>query len=181
MAATPDQTAFETIVAESKTVIAEADPSPVKRGRGRPKKSDAETVASSPAPVVPVAQPPPDISLYIKGPLVALSKIPAHRTGIPSLALDDDEAAACANALNEIAKAFVPDANAMSPKTAAVVMGILTFGSIGFTKYQIYSEEMSRRHPEPVKEPEVQDEVASLQTMQPVRASDAFRRPGMNA
>lgn len=182
MAATPDQAAFETIVAESKAAIAGADPSPVKRGRGRPRKDSGvpHAIPEAPAASAPASlqvQPAPDISTHIKGPLMALSKIPAHRTGIPELALDEGEAGACASALNEILKAFVPDQNSMSPKTAAVVMGVLTFGSIGFTKYQIYADEMAKRMPmKPV--PEVQEEIAS----QPPKAhgGDYFRRPGMS-
>lgn len=179
MAATPDQAAFETIVAESKAAIAGADPAPVKRGRGRPRKVDAvpETPKVDAQPSLPVQAPAPDISTHIKGPLIALSKIPAHRTGIPELALDDSEAGACAQALNEILRAFVPDQNQMSPKTAAVVMGVLTFGSIGFTKYQIYSDEMMKRTPmKPV--PEVQEEIAAAPPV--AHGGDYFRRPGMN-
>jgi hypothetical protein len=178
MAKTPDQTAFETIIAESQATIAGADPSPVKRGRGRPKKVESETERKVEPSPVPVAQPAPDISEHIKGPLMALSKIPAHRHGIPALALDQDEALACATALNEILKAFVPDQGTMSPKTAAVVMGVLTFGSIGFTKYQIYSEEMAKRNPEPEAVPEVQEVNADLPTQS---ATGYFRRPGLNA
>lgn len=177
MAATPDQAAFETIVAESKAVIEGADPSPVKRGRGRPRKDETapKVEAVAPQPV----QPPPDVSVYLKGPLIALSKIPAHRTGIPQLALDDGEAGACAQALNEIVRAFVPDQNAMSPKTAAVVTGVLTFGSIGFMKWQIYNEEMSKRNPEPQPVPEVQEVISQAPVM--AHGGDYFRRPGMNA
>jgi len=178
MAASPDQAAFEQIVAESKAAIQGSEPGPVKRGRGRPRKESQAPIpeAISPAPIVAPA-PAPDITEHIKGPIQALSKIPAHRHGIPALALDEDEAKACATALNEILKAFVPDQNTMSPKTAAVVMGVLTFGSIGFTKYQIYSEEMEKREPrKPV--PEVQEEIAQMPVM--ASASDHFRRPGMS-
>jgi len=180
-----DQTQFEQIVAESKVAIAESAQDQVpKRGRGRPRKVAPEVSTATASPQVaspsPVVQPPPDITHTIKGPLIAISKIPAHKHGIEALALDENEALACAEALNGILKAFVPDQNAMNPKTAAVVVGLVTFGSIGFTKYQIYSDEMMKREPERRPVPEVQEEIAKETASSSLPARDYFRRPGMS-
>jgi hypothetical protein len=174
---------FEQIVAESQAALEKEKPTPRagarKRGRPRkvrPQESQPSQVAGAqnPQPIV-ATDPAPDISEIIKTPLIALSKIPAHRHGIPELALSSDEAGACAQALNGILQAFVPDQNAMSPKTAAVVMGLLTFGSVGFTKFSIYSAEMEKRAPQkPVVT--VQDEIAEIQKQSPVNASDYFRK-----
>lgn len=153
------QSNFADIVKESKENIegsGKKEPA-VKGKRGRPKGSTKArpTVDGSPSTVgssesagsvaTGAPKPAPNISRELILPIKALSRIPAVNYKIPDLAFNDEEAGACAEALQSCLNAFIPDVENMSPKTAAVVTGMLTFGSIGFSKYQIYSEEMQKR------------------------------------
>lgn len=183
------ETPFEQVVKESQAKIAEesASTSVPRRGRGRPRKiqsDEAPKVAAAESPVVasPIS-PPPDISKILTTPLQALSKIPAKNYGVADLALTQEEAAACAESLNQVLQAFVPDQNAMSPKTAAVVMAFLTFGSIGFSKYMILLDaEEAREKLEPKKpEPEIQDAIKQEQERAKIDAADYYKRAPLNA
>lgn len=140
---------FQKTVAESKAAVQAEGEKKVRKGRsdkGRARKpGDAApgTPTSQPGtPGVPGQAPTgqTDLSPYIAVPLQALSGIPAKRHGIAELALSPEEAKACAEAINGIFNAFVPNINQMSPKTAAIMGAVMVFGSIGFTKYQIFSE-----------------------------------------
>lgn len=132
-------------VAESSKILQNSKPQTpkIKRGRGRPRKDGAVPGASlqSQAPSVtpPAPQPPPDLSQHIKTPLIAISNIPAAKYRIPELALTPDEAQSCAEALQGVVNAFVPDVQAMSPKTAAIFGVIIVFGSVTLSKIQIYN------------------------------------------
>lgn len=185
-------TAFEQVIAQSKAAIEEesAQRTGARRGRGRPPKhrpvstapsqgttSGAAQPTSSLAPQAPVA-PPPDISKALVLPLIAVSKIPARSYQCDDLVLTEEEAAACADALNNILTAFVPDQNAMSPKTAAVVMGAITFGSIGFSKYLILqqSREAQKAKIKEKEQVEVQDVIRAEQERAQTTAADFYRR-----
>lgn len=171
---------FKKTIEESKAKIAEAHAEKViKRGRGRPKK------ISEPKPAMPTEaigtqsqiseiSPPPDLTPLIKGPLIFVSKIPAEKHKIPELALSPDEAQACAESLNQLLNAFVPDVGNMSPKTAAVVSGAMVFGSIFFQKYQIYLDKRKPLEAEPVVE--VQEQNAEAQKASGIDAGAYFQR-----
>lgn len=184
--------AFEQVIAQSKEAIAEETERRVgaRRGRGRPPKhrpvstaptQGAASGSSQQTPALsaqtPVA-PPPDISKALIMPLIAVSKIPARSYHCAELALTDEEATACAEALNQILIAFVPDQNAMSPKTAAVVMGAITFGSIGFSKYLILQNQREAMKAEKKKQEqlEVQDVIRAEQERVKTTAADFYRR-----
>ena len=185
-------TAFEQVIAQSKAAIEEesANRTGARRGRGRPPKHRPVSTApsqgtpqsstqstSSLAAQAPVA-PPPDISKALIMPLIAVSKIPARSYRCADLVLTDEEAAACADALNNILTAFVPDQNTMSPKTAAVVMGAITFGSIGFSKYLILqqSREAQKAKMKEQEKIEVQDVIRAEQERVQTTATDFYRR-----
>lgn len=167
---------FREVVEKSKKAILEStEVPPVKRGRGRPRKIPVETPQARPQVVEPVA-PPPDISKFLVEPIRAVSKLPASKYGIEELAFTVDEAQACAESLNQVLQAFAPSLGAMSPKTAAVVAAFTTFGSIGFTKYQIYLMKRPKPvEPEPVDEIQTQN-AQSQDSVFAVHAADAFRR-----
>lgn len=140
-----DEAEFKQIIDESKKTIANETQAPVKSKRGRPRKAPADSApltseANTPqsSPTTHDVAPPPDLAPFIVQPLIMVSKGPAIKYQIPELALDKEEALACAQALDGLVKAFVPDMNAMSPKTSAVLMVGLTFGTIFVTKYSIY-------------------------------------------
>lgn len=150
------QSDFAAIVQESKEKIegAEKKVPAVKGKRGRPKGSTKRPgvpsdVSSAPVGSETVASssgaPPPDVSKILIPPIKAISKIPAVKFQIAELAFSEEEATACAESLNAILEAFVPDVEKMSPKTAAVITAGVTFASIGFAKFQIYSNEMEKR------------------------------------
>jgi hypothetical protein len=143
-------TEFKSIVEQSKSKIAEAtqleNKIEQKRGPGRPRKhpvSGSQVVSEAPA--APLESSSIDISQHLKAPLIGLSKIPAIKYEIPELAFDETEALACAESLNNVLTAFVPDASKMDPKTAAVLGAAVTFGSIGLTKFQIYSQKQQEK------------------------------------
>lgn len=154
--AKPDAAAenFAEMVKESKETLQFGkitDPK-IKRRPGRPPGTGKNQVAAREASGLSLVQPtqqpsvsetapavPLDISGYLAQPLIAISKFPAAKYEIPELALSPEEADMCAKSLNEMLKAFVPDTAKMSPKTAAVLGAAVTFGSIGFQKYAIYS------------------------------------------
>lgn len=147
---------FNKTIQESKDAIQNAELKDVKKGPGRPRKSVqgvAQTPTSGPSGI-PMAQPPPDVSVYLVVPIQAISKIPAAKHNIPELAFTEEEALACAKALDQCVRAFIPDLNTMSPKTAAILSLSLTLGTIGFTKYSIYSAEIAKRQPKPEIIPE---------------------------
>lgn len=133
-----------------------------RRGPGRPKKVRPEEVkretmstqTQSADPIV--RQPSPDVSVYLKNPIMFVSKIPAAKHGIPELAFSDDEAMACAQGINGILQAFVPDQNSMDPKTASILSLGMVVGSIGFQKYMIYMTAVKSKPQEPKKEENTQ-------------------------
>ncbi len=151
--------AFKKVVSESKLKLT-LEPTPEKRGRGRPRKIRVEAAAPGTASVpsgqsVVQPTPPPDISKYLIHPIVSVSKIPAHRTGIAEVAFTIEEAELCAHSLNDLLNAFVPEIGEMSPKTAAVISAVSTFGSISFQKFQIYLAKKNEVKPIPPPPPEV--------------------------
>lgn len=148
-----------------------------KRGRGRPRKHPGTPeipIAPAVTQTVQAAEPAPDIAPLIKAPIQALSRIPAINYKIPELAFTDDEASMCAESLNQVIQAFVPDIGKMDPKTAAVVGAISVFGSIGFQKYSILQEK--RRLASQEKPPEVQEQVAKVQESSGIPAGEYFQR-----
>lgn len=141
---------FQKTVAESKAAVQAEGEKKVRKGRsdkGRARKPGDTSQHQAAQPGTPQSQPQgqTDLSPYIAVPLQALSGIPAKRHGIAELALSPEEAKACAEAINGIFNAFVPNINQMSPKTAAIMGAVMVFGSIGFTKYQIFSEVSAER------------------------------------
>lgn len=151
----PIEKNFADMVSESKAKIADAPKAPdiPARKAGRPakpgapskymeKKSRAQANGSHTEPEM--GPPPPplkvDLAPFLKTPIQVISKIPASKYQCADLAFSDDEAKACAESLNQIVEAFIPDLNQMDPKTAAVVSGLSVFGSIAFQKYSIYQQ-----------------------------------------
>lgn len=175
---------FKKVVEESRQRIhqevIETAPTPIKRRPGRPRKGGTTEAATAAAPAetgraTPIPSTAPiDITPFLETPLIALSKIPASHHKIPELALDAQEAKACAESLNALLQAFVPNIGEMSPKTAAVISTCAVVGSITFSKYQIYLEK--RVVVEPEEEP-AQEELPAGQIFpsQHVSALDAYR------
>ena len=175
---------FKQVVEESKERLHQEEvKAPRKRGRPRKIDGSAPSALENKAPGSKEASnapshqsPAPDITKHLVTPLIAISRIPANHHGIPALALQEDEAKAAAESIQAILNAFVPDMESMSPKTAAVLGAFLVFGSIGFSKYQIYSEEMLKRQPKiPQPEPENNTGTPVFQNGA-IRAEDVFRR-----
>ena len=157
---------FKKAAEESRQKIREAHAEKsTKRGPGRPKKvrpgeKPVETKENSPGPqVVNPVQPAPDVSIHLKNPIMFISKIPAAKHGIPELALNDDEAMACAQGINGVLQAFVPDQNTMDPKTASILSLGLVVGSIGFQKYMIYMTHVKSKPQETKKEESTQPSI----------------------
>lgn len=176
------ESAFEKIVAESKARIAEAAPIErnSKRGRGRPRGSArprSAEVSSTAAPVDGVAQAPqatatPELAPHLVVPIQALSIIPARKYGVAELAFTQDEASAISISLDNAIRAWFPTVETMDPRFAALGMLGLTVGTIGFQKFQIYSEVKSRREPPaPVAPP---TEVQPSETRPPVAEDELF-------
>lgn len=173
--------AFQKIIEESKAKIQEAHIEQLpKRKPGRPRKNPLPTSESHGSATVAetvtlqAPTPPPDLAPMMKGPLIFISKIPATKHNIPELALSPDEAQLCAESLNQILNAFVPDVGNMDPKTAAVVSGSMVFGTVFFQKYQIYLDKKKSIDPEPL--PEVQEVIADQQKNAGVDAQSYFKR-----
>jgi len=138
---------FEKVAAEAVQNMqsVSADQPPVKRGRGRPRKIPASpSPAAAPEAVVPPSE-ALDLVTPFKTAIQSLSKIPADRTEIPELAFDDNESRACAESLIAVLDAFVPDANKLDPKTAAVLGAAMTFGSVILVKHDIYKTKMAAK------------------------------------
>lgn len=165
----------------------QAENQPPKRGRGRPPgmknkvsgTSAPDTSSVNPPPSVAGPVPPPDVSQYLIGPLVMVSKIPAGRHGIPELALTPDEAGLCAVACNQLICAFIPDVAQMSPRTAAIISAGSVLGAVGFSKYQIYLAKKNEKT-EPNEEPtitQVHAPKAMPTSFGTVAATDHFKRP----
>ena len=150
---------FEKAVEDSrKKIRATSRIEPKVKPRGRPRKDGGERPRpvsdETQGPQKVTASPPPDISEYLKVPLIALSQIPAATNKIPELALTSDEAGAVAQSFNKILEAFIPDVSAMSPKAAAIISASVVVGAIGFQKYQIYAAVTHQRAMEAAKQPE---------------------------
>lgn len=174
---------FSKIVEESKAKIHDAAMVEVKkRGRGRPQKTlqNSNNTNSTPqsnpiqgiSTVGPI-QPPPDITPYLVEPMLAVSKIPARKYGIPELAFTREEAQLCSQALNDCLRAFIPDLNSMSPKTAAILGLCVTIGSVGFSKYQVYLEHKPKTEK---PEPEIQVTNSENQKNFGQSAEDYFKK-----
>lgn len=169
---------FKKIVDKSKENIQEASlKNESKRGRGRPKKIRTEEEKKRPeieSTNLVSVQPAPDISEYLKNPLIFISKIPAAKYQIPELAFSDDEASACAASINGILQAFVPDQNAMDPKTASILSLGMVAGSIGFQKYMIYLSHIEKIKKIDSEKNEAQKENAIIQNQNGSNAADYF-------
>lgn len=161
--AKPDDDFNEVIEASKRRIQETAQVEPkVKSGRGpgRPKKIRPAQASPQAEPTISAPETPlpsPNISGYLKAPLMAVSKIPAVKTGIPEMALSSEEAEMCAESLNQVLHAFAPSLDKMSPQSAAILGACMTFGSIGFQKYQIYQLKMAEKKTVE-KPPEIQDE-----------------------
>lgn len=128
-----------------------------KRGPGRPKKirpeQNQDSAFSTTQAAANVAiEPPPDLSNELKIPIQIISQIPANKHNIPELALSDSEAQAFAESINKVIHAFVPDVNAMDPKTASIVSLGIVITSIGYQKYAIFSQRIQERAKKDEKE-----------------------------
>lgn len=182
------QSDFAQVVEESKKNIQNAEMIPPKARAGRKKlprdaqgniirdagqrvSGTATDSSVSPGPLNQPSQPAPDISKHLIAPLIGLSKVPANRYSITELALDQDEAKAIAESLNQLYAVFAPQGQ-MSPKTAAICGVVLTVGSIGFSKYQIYMD----KKPQPTPEPEPVENLPVGQNFQTISAEQAFNR-----
>lgn len=180
---------FSKLVEESKANIQGAEMVPPKAGRGRkklPRDANGKIIRDGSGRVVPgtaaspsVAQagvsipgtPPPDISKFLIQPIKSISKIPADRLGVKELAFDDSEAGASAQALSDLYAVFAP-AGQMNPKTAAICNCGLVFGTILFTKYQIYLA----HKPSPTPDAPLVEDLPQGQTFPSVPAESVFRR-----
>lgn len=165
---------FKKQVEESKAKIVEAKEikEAPKRKRGRPRKGP-EGGASAVSPAGTDVAPLGDLTAYIEAPLMFISKIPASKYEIPELALTQDEAKMCAESLNALANAFVPDLNKVDPKTAAIFNACATIGSVSFQKYMIYLDKRKVILP---AEPTVQEVNAEAQKNSPIEAQSYFSR-----
>ncbi len=172
------------IVEESKATIAQEG---LKKMRGRPRKDGSAptqkpvaSVSSSPAQIASAAPVgTADLTKYLEPPLLALSSIPAKRTGCKELALDKEEAKALASSLNDLMNAFIPDVNQLSPKAAASIGFGLTVSTIFLTKAQIYADYREKNIPKdkPVKKSENKPEENSDSVFpeEKINALDHFR------
>lgn len=195
---------FAQVVAESKEVIHAQPLEKVRSKRGRPSLSEAEKIARAKASNTAEGRPSqghptnndsasgesstdgrpgqsnpgPSAIPFLVAPIKALSNIPAANHKMPELAFSEEEAHACAVALDQLLQAYIPDLNNMSPKAAAVLGCCLTFGSIGFNKYAIFQKIQSERmKAEPaIIEPTIISEPAKTQDEAIIGADNFFGR-----
>lgn len=152
---------FEKTVAESRQKLHNETQKTVRKGRsdkGRSRKTnDANGSNAAGTPVFtqsPQSSPqtgpaaPLDISPYLAMPIEMLSKVPARKHKLPELALTKEEALDCAKSINEVFKAFVPNIEQMSPKTAAIVNCGVILGMTFVMKYQILAEHQAKQRAE---------------------------------
>lgn len=176
---------FSKVVQESKNRLHAEQNKPLKRGRGRPAAVKPTETGSSPnfstagATTSPSAGPVQQMNIapIIQEPFKMLSTIPAKKYKCDELTLTDEEAAACAKAVNDLLNAFIPDMSQMSPKTAAVFGAVMVFGAVGMNKVIILSnhrekfkEEIKAQEAEINKQPE-----PNLENEPKINAQDAFR------
>ncbi len=165
---------FSKVVAESKAAILNAELPPVKHkggarpGAGRPKVSGGPPGAPGTGTIPGTATAPPDITKDLIGPITGVSTIIAAQLNVKELAFSPEEAHACAHSLNNILVAFAPTGQ-FNPKTAAIFGALVTFGSIGFTKYAIYVEKCKPPVDGP---PEIKVEIAKPGTPPPIEKPD---------
>jgi hypothetical protein len=81
---------------------------------------------------------------------------------------------ACAESINGILQAFVPDQNAMDPKTASVLSLGMVVGSIGFQKYMIYMSHIEKIKKIDSEKNEAQKEALVAQVQNGTSVSDYF-------
>lgn len=158
---------FKKVVEESKERLHTAElkdaPPIITRRRGRPagtygkyKKTkdhtaQVETATELKNEHVQMRTPPPDFSEVLKVPLKIISGIPARKYACPELALDETEAAALAEAANNLAGLYFPDLEKMDPKTAAAFNFSLVTITIIVSKVQVYAahqEKIARENAE---------------------------------
>lgn len=137
------------IIESSKLEILESQsqPTPIKRGRGRPRKTpkiepaqqgpaqnDAQnTVGMSQAPQLPIA---PYLAVALKVPF----GIAAAKTDFEGFELTDEEAKDPAQALETIINLYFPDLINMDPKKLAILAFAVSIGSLSLVKYNAYLE-----------------------------------------
>lgn len=157
--------ALAAMVKESAEKISGAKVEPPKRGPGRPRKTPPQLSGpTAPAPqpsVVEPPEPPPDISEFLKPSLICISNLPAQKHGIPELALNDSEATACAQSIQQILNAFFPDLSKMSPKAAACLGAALTVGSISVSKLNIYALKKQELLKQKIEQDKMEADLAS--------------------
>lgn len=163
---------YKKIVDDSKAKVLEAKEMTEmpRRGRGRPRK-----VLDKPIEEKQTAAPLGDLTSLIESPLLFISKIPAAKYDMPELALSPDEAKMCAESLNQLANAFVPDLNKVDPKTAAIFNVCATFGALGFQKYTIYLDKKQTKIEEQKKQAPKEEENRPVQS-QGTPAENYFSR-----
>ncbi|NJM09517.1 MAG: hypothetical protein HC883_01055 [Bdellovibrionaceae bacterium] len=144
------------IVKESEQKIAEENFKKSERGRKRGPNFENSYYArkrygtgsapkshAAPEPS-PVSEDVINIENELVLPLILISKVPAMRTGIPELTLDEAEAKACASSLQRLIDVYAPDLAKMDPKTAAIMGAVMTFGTLVINKLMIYSAKMQQ-------------------------------------
>lgn len=111
------------------------------------------------------AQPAPDIKQFLIDPIIAVSNIPANKHQIPELGFNRAEAEACANAIQNVIDAFIPDWSKMDPKTASILSAALVVSSIGIGKMQIYAAVMEARQKAEKKAAENNNGMAEIEVI----------------
>lgn len=176
---------FSKVVQESKNRLHAEANKPLKRGRGRPRdvkpteNSSSPNVSNSGSTTAPIGGPVQQMNIapMIQEPLILLSSLPAKKYKCDELVLTDEEAAACAKAVNDLLNAFIPDLTQMSPKTAAVFGAVITFGAVGMNKVIILSNHRAKYKDEiKAQEAEINKTAKSDPAVeQTINAQDAFR------
>ena len=132
---------FETKITESLNKVEnQKNENLVKRGRGRPRKYDADGKPIAVENKQPEKTPTPDISKFLTAPLIGISKIPAAKYSCPEVALSPDEALAIAESLNGVLNAFFPNFEDIDPKMMSLFVLGTTCSSIAMAKVMVYQE-----------------------------------------
>lgn len=144
-ASAPPMTDLEQIIKESKENLAAAEAEPVKRKRGRPRKSESvpqnTAPQTTPEPAAPSAM-VPILKYVVRAPF----QVAAARTGFEKFDLEDSESTELATLADAVLSQYLPQ---LSGDKAAIITFVAALGAVGFSKYMLYQEHVSK---EPKKE-----------------------------
>lgn len=130
---------LEAVISESKENLASAEEVPVKRKRGRPRKS--ESPQSSQTQSTPDTSAPSQLVPVLKYVVKAPFQVAADRTGFKDWNLSDEESTELATLTDAVLSKYLPQ---LAGDKAAILTLVAALGAVTLSKWMLYREYIER-------------------------------------